>query len=93
MLVDDLDSDRSDEAINLGRVVRNGASAGFANSSIFFSKFGPQKLNDRFGFEAIDTQLSGHFGASRPASTRRCSGDVHRGFPDVRRARAQHPSS
>ncbi len=53
MLVDDLDSDRSDEAINLGRVVRNGASAGFANSSIFFSKFGPQKLNDRFGFEAI----------------------------------------
>ena len=53
MLVDDLDSDRSDEAINLGRVVRNGASAGFANSSNFCAKFGPQKLNDRFGFEAI----------------------------------------
>ena len=28
VLVDDLDSDRSDEAINLGRVVRNGGLAG-----------------------------------------------------------------
>jgi|TARA_B110000977_G_scaffold65660_1_gene89440 hypothetical protein len=53
VLVDDLDSDRSDEAINLGRVVRNGASAGVCQLVQFFAKFGPQKLNDRFGFEAI----------------------------------------